>query len=447
MKSDALKEMLESRSFTELKEVLENSNSADISLLFGELYGEELILFYRLLSKDKAASVFSYMDPDTQESLIISMTDKELKEVMDEMFIDDAVDMIEEMPANLVKRILRHTSPEDRLAINELLHYPSGSAGSVMTVEFIDLKEQMTVAEAFAKIRRVGVDKETIYTCYVLDEARTLIGIVTVKTMLLSDSETKISDIMETNFISVNTLDDKEDAAKKFDKYDFLALPVVDTEDKLVGIITIDDAVDVLQEETTEDFEKMAAMTPSDSSYFKTSVWSHAKNRILWLVILMLSASITGAILTRYQEAFAAVPLLVSFIPMIMNTGGNCGNQSASLIIRGIALDEILPSDFFKALFKEFRVSLICALALAVVNGIRIYLVYKDIGLTIVISLTLICTVVISKALGCSLPLLAKKLKLDPALMASPLITTIVDACSMFIYFNIAMVMLGSQMF
>ena len=446
MKSDALKEMLESRSFTELKEVLENSNSADISLLFGELYGEELILFYRLLSKDKAASVFSYMDPDTQESLITSMTDKELKEVMDEMFIDD-VDMIEEMPANLVKRILRHTSPEDRLAINDLLHYPSGSAGSVMTVEFIDLKEQMTVAEAFAKIRRVGVDKETIYTCYVLDEARTLIGIVTVKTMLLSGNETKIGDIMETNFISVNTLDDKEDAAKKFDKYDFLALPVVDTEDKLVGIITIDDAVDVLQEETTEDFEKMAAMTPSDSSYFKTSVWSHAKNRILWLVILMLSASITGAILTRYQEAFAAVPLLVSFIPMIMNTGGNCGNQSASLIIRGIALDEILPSDFFKALFKEFRVSLICALALAVVNGIRIFLVYKDIALTIVISLTLICTVIISKALGCSLPLLAKKLKLDPALMASPLITTIVDACSMFIYFNIAMVMLGNKIF
>lgn len=447
MKSDALKEMLESRSFTELKEVLENSNSADISLLFSELRDEELILFYRLLSKDKAASVFSYMDPDAQESLITSMTDKELKEVMDEMFIDDAVDMIEEMPANLVKRILRHTSPADRYAINELLHYPSGSAGSVMTVEFIDLKEQMTVSEAFAKIRRVGVDKETIYTCYVLDEARTLIGIVTVKTMLLTDSETKIGDIMETNFIAVNTLDDKEDAAKKFDKYDFLALPVVDTEDKLVGIITIDDAVDVLQEETTEDFEKMAAISPSDSSYFKTSVWSHAKNRILWLVILMLSASITGAILTRYQEAFAAVPLLVSFIPMIMNTGGNCGNQSASLIIRGIALDEILPSDFFKALFKEFRVSLICAFALAVVNGIRIYFVYKDVGLTVVISLTLICTVIISKALGCSLPLLAKKLKLDPALMASPLITTIVDACSMFIYFNIAMALLGSKMF
>lgn len=445
MESIALKEMLGTKSYPELKKVLNFSNSADISVLLDEFSGEDLICLYRLLSKEKAAHVFSYMEPDKQESLIKSMTDSELKYIMDEMFADDAADLIEEMPANLVKRILRHTSKEDRMAINELLNYPSGSAGSVMTTEFVDLKKNMTVSEAFAKIRKVGVDKETIYTCYVLDEERTLIGIISVKTLLLADAGDIIADIMETNYISVSTLDDKEEAAKKFDKYDLLALPVCDMEDRLVGIITIDDAVDVLIEEVTEDFEKMAAISPSDASYFKTSVWTHAKNRILWLVILMLTASITGAILTKYQEAFSAVPLLVSFIPMLMNTGGNCGNQSASLIIRGIALDEITPSDFFKTLFKEVRVSLIVALALAVINGVRILVFYKDIELTLVITFTLIITVIISKALGCSLPLLAKKLKLDPALMASPLITTVVDTCSMLIYFNIAIMIMGSR--
>ena len=445
MEMETLKELLSNKSYLKLRELLSDENSADISALLDEFDGEELILIYRLLSKEKAAHVFSYMEPDKQESLIKSMTDKELKDVMDEMFLDDAADLIEEMPSNLVKRILRHTSADDREIINNLLNYPPQSAGSVMTTEFIDLKEHMTVQEAFSKIRRVGVDKETIYTCYVLDDERTLKGIITVKTMLLSDADAVIGDIMETNFIAVNTLDDKEDAARMFDKYDFLALPVVDKEDKLVGIITIDDAVDVLQEETTEDFEKMAAISPSDASYFKTGVWTHAKNRILWLVILMLTASITGVILTKYQDAFSAVPLLVSFIPMLMNTGGNCGNQSASLIIRGIALDEITPSDFFKALFKEIRVSLIVAIALAVINGVRILIFYRDLELTLVISLTLIVTVILSKMLGCSLPLLAKKLKLDPALMAAPLITTIVDTCSMFIYFNIAIMIMGSR--
>lgn len=445
MENDAIKELLEEKKYAELKELLENTNSADISAVADELDSEQLIILYRLLRKAKAAHVFSYMEPDTQETLIASMTDKELKETMDEMFVDDAVDMIEEMPSNIVKRILKHTPPDERAIINKFLNYPSGSAGSVMTIEFVDLKAHMTVAEAFAKIKRVGVDSETIYTCYVLDEERTLVGIITVKTMLLADSEAKIGDLMETNFISVNTLDDKEDAARMFDKYDFLALPVVDMESRLVGIITIDDAVDVLQEETTEDIEKMAAISPSDASYFKMSAFTHAKNRILWLIILMLSASITGAILTKYQEAFSAVPLLVSFIPMLMNTGGNCGNQSASLIIRGIALDEITPSDFFKALFKEIRVSLLVAIALAVINGVRIFLVYKDAELTVVITLTLIVTVILSKALGCSLPLLAKKLRLDPALMAAPLITTIVDTCSMFIYFNIALMIMGAR--
>jgi len=445
LKVDILKSLLEQKRYSELKEILKTRNSADISIALDELGSEQLIVIYRLLTKTKAAKVFSYMEPDTQEKLITSMTDKELKETMDEMFVDDAVDMIEEMPSNVVKRILRHTPHEQREIINMFLRYPSGSAGSVMTIEFVDLKEYMTVAEAFAKIKKVGVDSETIYTCYVLDEERTLIGIITVRTMLLADSTAKIKDLMETNFIAVNTLDDKEDAARKFDKYDLLALPVVDMESKMVGIITVDDAVDVLKEETTEDIEKMAAISPSDASYFKMSSLTHAKNRILWLVVLMLSASITGAILTKYQEAISSVPLLVSFIPMLMNTGGNCGNQSASLIIRGIALDEIVPSDFFKALFKEVRISLLVALVLSLVNGLRIYAVYKDIQLMVVITLSLIFTVILSKVLGCALPILAKKLKLDPALMAAPLITTIVDACSMFIYFNIALIIMGQR--
>jgi len=442
---DVLKNLLKQKRYSELKEMFKNKNSADISAALDELDSEELILIYRLIAKQEAAKVFSYMEPDTQEKLITYMTDKELKETMDEMFVDDAVDMIEEMPSNVVKRILRHTPPEQREIINMFLRYPSGSAGSVMTIEFIDLKAYMTVAEAFAKIKKVGVDSETIYTCYVLDEERTLIGIISVKTMLLADSKAKIVDLMETNFICVNTLDDKENAARKFDKYDLLALPVVDMESKMVGIITVDDAVDVLKEETTEDIEKMAAISPSDASYFKMSILTHAKNRILWLIVLMLSASITGGILTKYQNAFSAVPLLVSFIPMLMNTGGNCGNQSASLIIRGIALEEIMPSDFFRALFKEFGVSLLVAMVLSLINGLRIFIVYRDAELMIVITLTLIFTVILSKVLGCVLPILAKKLRLDPALMATPLITTIVDACSMVIYFNIALMIMGKR--
>lgn len=445
MNEKSLGRLLEEKRYFELKEMLQKSNSADISSAVGNLRFEQLILIFRLLEKDKAADVFSYMEPDTQEELICSMTDVELKEIMDEMFLDDAVDMIEEMPSNVVKRILKNTPPEEREIINKFLCYPSGSAGSVMTIEFVDLKAHMTVAEAFEKIRRVGVDSETIYTCYVLDDERMLVGIITVKTMLLADATSKIEDLMETNYISVNTLDDKEDAVRKIDKYDLLALPVVDMESRLVGIITIDDAVDVIKEETTEDIEKMAAISPSDASYFKMSSLTHAKNRLFWLIILMLSASITGAIITKYQEAFSAVPLLVSFIPMIMNTGGNCGNQSASLIIRGIALDEILPSDFFKAMFKEIRVSLFVSIALSVINSLRIFVIYRDLQLTLVISLTLIITVIFSKALGCALPLLAKKLEIDPALMAAPLIATIVDTCSMLIYFNIAIAIMGQR--
>lgn len=431
-------ELLENKRYSNLNKYMEQINSQDIPLLFEELSEEDMVLLFRLLPKDEAADAFSYMEPDLQEKLINCLTDKELKLVIDELFMDDTVDLIEEMPSNVVKRILKTVNKEERKTINELLKYPSDSAGSIMTTEFIDLKVNMTVEQAFEKIKKIGLDKETIYTCYVLDIRREIIGIVTVKDLLLSDRNVLIKDIMETNVITVNTLDDKEEVAKQFDKYDFMALPVVDKENRLVGIVTIDDAIDVLQDETTEDFELMAAMTPTEDSYFKTSVFKHAKNRILWLLLLMLSATVTGAILNYYEAAFAAVPILVSFIPMIMGTGGNCGSQSSTLIIRGMAMDEIRPKDFFRAVWKEIRVALLVGIALAICNGIRVVIQYHDLQLAIVLGLTLIGTVCLSKTLGCALPMLAKKLKLDPAIMAAPLITTIVDSCSILIYFTIA---------
>lgn len=431
-------ELLENKRYSNLNKYMEQINSQDIPLLFEELSEEDMVLLFRLLPKDEAADAFSYMEPDLQEKLINCLTDKELKLVIDELFMDDTVDLIEEMPSNVVKRILKTVNKEDRKTINELLKYPSDSAGSIMTTEFIDLKVNMTVEKAFEKIKKIGLDKETIYTCYVLDIRREIIGIVTVKDLLLSDRNVLIKDIMETNVITVKTLDDKEEVAKQFDKYDFMALPVVDKENRLVGIVTIDDAIDVLQDETTEDFELMAAMTPTEDSYFKTSVFKHAKNRILWLLLLMLSATVTGAILNYYEAAFEAVPILVSFIPMIMGTGGNCGSQSSTLIIRGMAMDEIRPKDFFRAVWKEIRVALLVGIALAICNGIRVEIQYHDLQLAIVLGLTLVGTVCLSKTLGCALPMLAKKLKLDPAIMASPLITTIVDSCSILIYFTIA---------
>ena len=431
-------ELLKNKRYSNLNKYMEQINNQDIPLLFEELSAEDMVRLFRLLPKDEAADVFSYMEPDLQEELINCLTDKELKVVLDELFMDDTVDLIEEMPSNVVKRILKSVNKEDRETINELLKYPSDSAGSIMTTEFIDLKINMTVDKAFEKIKKIGLDKETIYTCYVLDIRREIIGIVNVKDLLLADRDVLIKDIMETNVITVNTLDDKEEVAKQFDKYDVMALPVVDKENRLVGIITVDDAIDVLQDENTEDFELMAAMTPTEDSYFKTSVFKHAKNRILWLLILMLSSAITGAIITHYENAFAAVPILVSFIPMIMGTGGNCGSQSSTLIIRGMAIDEISLKDFAKAIWKELRVSFFVGAVLAICNGIRIMIQYNDFLLSVVLGLTLICTVILAKLLGCALPMLAKKLKLDPAIMASPLITTIVDTCSILIYFAIA---------
>lgn len=436
-------ELTENKKYSDLQQYLEQLSVQDIALLFEDIDEEDIIRVFRLLPKDDAAEVFSYLEPDLQEKLINSFTDKELKQVVDDLYMDDTVDLIEEMPSNVVKRILKGVPKKERDVINELLKYPEDSAGTIMTTEFIDLKINMTVKEAFAKIKKIGINNETIYTCYVLDIRRKILGILDVKDLLLADEDNLIKDIMETNVITVNTLDDKEEVAKKFDKYDFIALPVVDKEERLVGIVTIDDAIDVLQEENTEDFEIMAAITPIEDSYFKTSVFKHARNRILWLLLLMISATLTGTILTHYENAFAALPILVSFIPMIMDTGGNCGSQSSTLIIRGMAMDEIKLKDFFKALWKEIRVALIVGVALAAVNGIRIMLQYHDIKLSLVLGLTLIGTVCMAKMLGCILPMLAKKLKMDPAIMASPLITTIVDTCSILIYFKIAVTIMN----
>lgn len=443
MELEEIKELLEQKKFNELKNKLKEMKSADMSALLDELDKESVIKVFRILSKEKAGMTFSYMESDRREKLIQDLTDAELKSVMDELFMDDTVDLIEEMPSNIVPKILKAVSKADRKVINELLKYPEDSAGSMMTTEFIDLKEDMTVEDALQRIRDIGTDSETIHTCYVLNSNRVLQGIINIKDILLADKNTVIKDIMETNIISVNTTDDQEDVAKMFDKYDFYALPVVDTENRLVGIITVDDAINVLREEISEDFEKMAAIQPNEEGYFETSVFKHAKNRILWLLILMLSSAITGGIITEYENAFAAVPLLVAFIPMIMGTGGNCGSQSSTLIIRGLATDEIKLKDIFKVLWKEIRVSVIVGIVLAIVNGIRIMIQYKDLQLAIVIGLTLIGTVTLAKMLGCLLPLLAKKLKLDPAIMAAPLITTLVDIFSILVYFQIATAIMG----
>ena len=444
MEIEEIKELIENKKFNELKKKLVDMNSADISEILDELEDKEsVIIVFRLLSKEKAGETFSHMESDMREKLINDFTDKELKNILDELFMDDTVDLIEEMPSNVIPKILRAIPKEDRKIINELLKYPEDSAGSIMTTEFIDLKEDMTAEEALKRVRKIGVDSETIYTCYVLSSERILKGIINIKDILLSKKETKIGTLMETNIISVNTLEDQEDVAKKFDKYDFYALPVVDHENRLVGIITVDDAINVLQDEVEEDFEKMAAITPTEDGYFQTSVFKHAKSRILWLLILMLSSAFTGNILTTYENAFAAVPLLVAFIPMIMGTGGNCGSQSSTLIIRGLATDEIKLKDVFRVLWKEIRVAIVVGIALAIVNTIRIMIQYQNLQLAIVLSITLIATVVVSKVIGCTLPLLAKRLKLDPAIMAAPLITTVVDVCSILVYFQVATHIMG----
>lgn len=435
-------QLVSEKKFGTIRNVLMAKEPADIALFLGEVDAQLLPILFRILPKELAAETFVEMDSDEQELLINAFSERELKAVVDELFVDDAVDIIEEMPANVVKRILKHTDPETRNSINEILRYPKDSAGSIMTTEYVTLRPDMTVSESFDKIRRTGVDKETIYTCYVTNKNRELLGLVSVRDLLLSPSNTPINVIMEQNIISVETLDDREYAAQMFDKYDFISLPVVDKEYRLVGIVTFDDAIDVIQEEATEDIQKMSAMLPTEDNYFKTPAWKHAKNRIMWLLFLMLSATITGAIIQNYESAFTAVPILVSFIPMITGTGGNCGSQSSTMIIRGLALNEVEPRNILKVMLKEFLIALICGIILAVVNGIRIFLMYRGenpMFLSVVTGLSLIGTAVIAKMLGGTLPILAKMCKLDPALMASPLITTIVDTCSVMIFFNIAL--------
>lgn len=401
-------ELLEKRDFKTLKNTLEIMNAVDIALLLSNLEDKERAFAFRLIPKDKAADVFSNMSNPIQSYLVKIFTEKELRELLDNLYMDDTVDLLEELPANLVTRILHTVSSDKRDLINQLLKFPENSAGSIMTTEYVSLKKTMTIKETMKHIKEVGIHKETIYTCYVLENRR-LIGIVSAKDLMTLDDNTFIQDIMETEIISVGTHTDQEETARLFSKYDLLALPVVDLDNRMVGIITVDDAMDVMVDEATEDISIMGAVNPSEKTYFETSVFSHAKNRFLWLLILMLSSTITGTIITQYENAFAAIPLLVSFIPMLMDTGGNCGSQSSTLIIRGLALDEIRFKDIFRVIFKEFRVALLVSLGLALANGLRIFIMYKDLKLAIVIGLSLICTVILSKIIGCILPLFAKK--------------------------------------
>jgi len=435
--------LLTEKKFSQLKQLLSTMNPVDLAGILEEMPQDSLPLVYRLLPKELAAEAFAEMDNDLQEILIQAFSDKELQEVLDELYLDDAVDIIEEMPANVVKRILRQTSPEVRKKINEILHYPEDSAGSIMTIEYVDLKKTMTVDEAFSRIRATGVDKETIYTCYVTNHDRKLEGLVTVRELLLSPKTAIIGEIMQTHVIAASTLDDKEKVANQLQKYDFLALPVVDQEYRLVGIVTFDDAMDVLQEENTEDIEMMAAITPTGKPYLKTSTTELWKKRVPWLLLLMVSATFTGKIIQAYESALAAQVALTAFIPMLMDTGGNAGSQASVTIIRGLSLGEIRMSDLLKIIWKEIRVAILCGLTLSVANFAKMMLL-DQVGLSVslVVCLTLVVTVTIAKITGCTLPIVAKRIGFDPAVMASPFITTIVDALSLIVYFNFASILL-----
>ena len=446
-------ELIEGKKYARLRELLSDMNPADIAQILEEIPEKELPVIFRILPKELAAEVFVEMDSEMQQLLIEVFSDRELREVMDELFMDDTVDIIDEMPATVAKRILRQTDANTRKMINQLLAYPDDSAGSIMTTEYVDLKKTMTVDEAFDHIRAVGLDTETIYTCYVIDAGRHLLGIVTVKDLLLNPKSRVLSEIMDENIIFANTLDDKEEVAGQFEKYDLMALPVVDKENRLVGIVTVDDAIDVIQEEATEDIEKMAAILPSDKTYFRTGIFATFKARIPWLMLLMISATFTGAIISSFESKLTIFPALIAFIPMLMDTGGNSGSQSSVTIIRGISLGDIEFRDIFRVIWKEVRVALCCSTALAAVNFIKLWLVDylmlrtfdpgKQIPEIAVVCITLFCTVIVAKFIGCVLPILAKKIGFDPAVMASPFITTIVDAISLFIYFRIAILLLG----
>lgn len=436
---DKISELLENKDFPQLGNLLKDMNPADVAELFEDLPREKMALVFRLLPKELAADAFAYMNPDEQTVLVETFSDKELHDVVNELYVDDAADMIEEMPASLVKRILRHTDAETRVLINQILNYPKDSAGSIMTMEYVDLKRGMTVEEAFDRIRAIGVEKETVYTCYVTDSRRKLKGIVTVKDLLLAPKNELIRNIMETNIIYVSTHTDKEEVASLFGKYDFLAVPVVDNEERLVGIVTVDDAIDVIQDEATEDIEMMAAITPTDKPYMKTGVFATWKKRIPWLLLLMISATFTGSIITSFEDALSASIVLTGFIPMLMDTGGNAGSQASVSIIRGLSLGEIEYKDVGRILWKEARVAFLCGISLAAANFVKLLLIDRvTIPVAIVVCSTLVVTVLAAKLVGCSLPVLAKRIGFDPAVMASPFITTIVDALSLLIYFRIA---------
>jgi len=443
-KAEMLFGLVKDRKFRKLRTELSEMKEADVASFIEQLDDEKTVVVFRMLPKELASDVFACLETDRQQHIVNSITDNEITAIIEDLSVDDAVDMVEELPANIVKRVLRNAAPETRKQINEFLKYPENSAGSIMTDEYIDLKKNMTVEEAFAYIRKHGVDKETIYTCYVMDEKRMLEGLVTVKDLLMAPYEMKIRDIMDTHVVKATTTEDREDVADLFNKYDLTSLPVVDNEDRLVGIVTVDDAVDVMEEEATEDFEKMAAITPTEKPYLRTSVFEMAKHRITWLIILMVSGMVNGGILGKYENQIAVMPLLVTFIPMMTDTGGNAGSQSSTMVIRSMVLGEIRPSDALKVLWKEIRVGIICGAILAGVNFIRLIIQYPGknmICLTVVLSMFF--TVVMSKAIGCLLPILATKMKIDPAIMAAPLITTVVDAFSLILYFRFAVILLG----
>lgn len=443
MTANRTRELLEKHLYAQLKKELAETNAVDIAELLETMTLEEQLLVFRMLGKDLAADVFSEMNAETQKRLISGFTDQELKQILDEMNADDMADMIEEMPAGVVERVLSKTDPEMRKDVNQLLQYPEDSAGAIMTTEYISLRADMTVIQAFDSIRRAGNESEDIYTCYVTGNNRILTGVVTVRELLLSDPEKTIGTLMNSHVISVVTTEDREDAARMFDRYGFTALPVVDNENRLVGMITVDDAIDTMREEISEDFEKMAAMNPKEDDYFNTSVMQHVRNRLPWLLVLMFSSIATGLIITKYEAAFQTMPLLVALMPMLSDTGGNAGSQTSTLIIRGMAVGEIHLSDFFRVVFKESRIALLCGLALGLINGIRIVIQYHSVTLALIIAITLEFTVLASKLCGAVLPMLAKRCHLDPAIMASPLLTTVVDVCSVFIYFSIASMFLG----
>ncbi len=441
---DQLFELLENNSFKELREHLVQMNSADVAEFMTQLDEDKLILIFRILPKDLAADVFAYLETETQTSIVSSINDVELGLLVEELYVDDAVDFLEEVPASVVKRVLKNTSSETRSIINRFLKYPENSAGSVMTIEMVEFHSRITAAEAIKIIRETGLDKETIYTCYVIDDFRHLVGVLPLRRLLLADEDARIIDITtETeHIVSVGTLDDQEHVAEIARKYDLLSVPVVDNEGRLVGIVTIDDIVDIIEDEATEDFEKMALLTPSDDEYLKTGVFKLAKSRILWLMILMISATFTGGIIESFEGMLASFAGLTACIPMLMDTGGNAGNQTSTLIIRGLALGEINIKDYFKVLLKELRVALICGFLLAAANFARMSILGGSAGFNpkmyLVVCASMLCSIVVSKCIGCTLPILAKAIKLDPALMAGPMITTIVDAITLLIYFSLA---------